>query len=323
MHDTARLNLSGVAFALAGFGIWATHDVFVKLLGATYSPVQIIFFSVVFGFPVLTLLMMRDAKDGNLRPVHPWWTLGRTVATVVTGLTAFYAFGTLPLAQVYTILFAAPLLITILSIPILGERVGWRRWLAVVAGLCGVIIVLRPGAAPLELGHIAAVVAAFGSAIASVIMRKIGRDERTLVMMLYPMMGNFLVMGLWLGFVYEPMPVRDLAFNAIIAALALVALACVIQAYSRAPAAIVAPMQYSQILWASVYGFVIFDETLDRPTLIGSAIIIASGMYIVLREAYGTTSRSRPVLETRTRAGTPSVPRVSTFLTRRARREND
>ncbi|MBF9032965.1 EamA family transporter [Rhodobacterales bacterium HKCCE2091] len=315
MHAPAR----GVLFALAAFAVYATHDVVVKYLGALYSPVQVVFFSVLFGFPIVTLLMMRDARDGNLIPVHPWWTALRVGATVVTGLCAFYAFAVLPLAQVYAILFASPLLITILSIPILGETVGWRRWLAVVTGLCGVLVVLRPGAQPFDLGHAAAVVAACGSAVAAVVMRKIGRDERTVVMMIYPMMGNFILMGAALGFVYEPMPAFDLMASAVVAALALVATGAVIFAYRLAPAAIVAPMQYSQIIWASLYGYFIFDERLDAPTVIGSGIIIASGLFIVLREARGHTSTQTPVIQTRSRAGTPAAPRISALL-QRARR---
>jgi drug/metabolite transporter (DMT)-like permease len=209
--------------------------------------------------------------------VHPWWTALRTLAAVVTAASAFYAFTSIPLAQVYAILFAAPLLITVLAIPILGERVGIRRGLAVLVGLGGVIVVLQPTTTTLTPGHIAAVVAAVGSALASVIMRKIGREERTVVMILYPMAANFVVMGAAMPFVYEPMPGQDLALLALISALALIATNLMIQAYRAAPAATVAPMQYSQIIWASAYGALFFGEALEWATLLGTAIIVASG----------------------------------------------
>lgn len=304
----------GVLFALAGFGIFATHDVAVKVLGTVYSPIQIVFFSVLFGFPIVTFLLMRDAAAGSLVPKNPGWTAARTVASVVTALSAFYAFTALPLAQVYAILFAAPLLITVLAIPILGERVGWRRWLAVIVGLAGVLVVLRPGATTLEIGHIAAVLAAIGGAVASVIMRRIGREERAVVMMLYPMMANFVLMGAALGFVYEPMPLRDFGLAAVVAALALVAVFCIIMAYRNAPAAIVAPMQYSQIIWATIFGTLLFDESLDGQTILGAGIIIASGLFIVLRESIGETSTTTPVLRSRSRPGSPAAPRVAQFL---------
>ncbi|MEE4187897.1 MAG: DMT family transporter, partial [Roseobacter sp.] len=199
-------NLKGALFALAAFGFFALHDVIIKVLGGAYSPIQIVFFSVVFSFPLATLFLLRDTTTGTLIPVHPWWMAARTVAAVITGFCAFYAFSVLPLAQVYAILFAAPLIITILAIPILGERVRLQRWIAVFIGLCGVMIVLRPGQQDMELGHLAALTSAVCGAFASIVVRKIGRDERTVVIMLYPMMANFLVMAALLPLVYVPMP---------------------------------------------------------------------------------------------------------------------
>ncbi len=171
----------GPLYGLLAFGIFATHDVVIKYLGGTYSPVQIIFFATLFSFPLITLMLMRDKTEGNLRPVHTWWMAGRTISGVMTGLSAFYAFTVLPLAQVYVMLFAAPLLITILAIPVLGEKVGVQRIAAVLVGLAGVFIVLRPGNVDFGLGHIAGLSAAVFSALTSVIVRKIGRDERTAV----------------------------------------------------------------------------------------------------------------------------------------------
>ncbi len=155
MIDTSKSNTRGALFALVAFAIFSTHDVFIKALGGSYSPVQIVFFSVLFSFPLVTLMLIRDATPGHLRPVHPWWTALRTGSAVVTGVSAFYAFSTLPLAQVYAILFAAPLLITILAIPVLGEKVRLRRWMAVLVGLAGVMIVLQPGATELTPGPLA------------------------------------------------------------------------------------------------------------------------------------------------------------------------
>jgi S-adenosylmethionine uptake transporter len=89
-------NVVGAVLALISFGIFATHDVVVKFLGSQYSAVQIIFFSVMFGFPLVMFLLIRDRSDGNLRPRHPWWTALRTAASVVTGVSAFYAFSVPP-----------------------------------------------------------------------------------------------------------------------------------------------------------------------------------------------------------------------------------
>lgn len=306
-------NLKGALFALMAFTVFAGHDVIIKVLGGGYSPVQIVFFGVLFSFPLAMLYLLRDTTSGTLIPVHPWWMAARTVAVVITGFCAFYAFSVLPLAQVYAILFAAPLLITILSIPILGEQVKLLRWIAVLVGLGGVLIVLRPGQQELELGHLAALISAVCGSFASIIVRKIGRDERTVVIMLYPMMANFAVMAALLPLVYEPMPLEDLGKLAVIAILAWIAGRFLIAAYNTGEAVIVAPMQYSQILWATFYGMLFFNEVPDQATIVGSVVIIASGLFIVLRESKAPGSE-RPVQRTRSRAETGTSPRVSTLL---------
>ncbi|MEM8653509.1 MAG: DMT family transporter [Pseudomonadota bacterium] len=308
-------NVKGALLALIAFGLFSTHDVFIKTLGATYSPIQIVFFSVLLSFPLATIMLMRDAKPGTLVPVHPWWMALRTVGAVITGVSAFYAFSNLPLTQTYAILFATPLLITVLSIPILGETVRLPRWLAVIVGLLGVMVVLRPGATDLTLGHAAAIVASFAGAFASIVVRKIGAEERTVVLLLYPMVANFIVMGIALFFVYQPMPGEHLAMLAVISVMAWIAGRFIIAAYQTGEAAIVAPMQYSQILWATAYGLIFFDEAPDLFTGIGAGIIIASGLFIVFRESKGGTSTNTPVLRTRSRIGTPGTFRVSGLMT--------
>lgn len=312
----SKSNLRGAALSLAAFGVYATHDVVVKFLGSSYSAVQIIFFSGLLSFPLVSVMVLGDKRDENLVPRHPWWSLLRAITTVLTGVAGFFAFSRLPMAQAYAIFFAMPLLITLMAIPLLGEKVGLRRGLAVIVGLIGVLIVLRPGQAALGLGHLAALAAAVTGALTSVIVRKIGSDERSAVLMLYPMVGNVLAMGASLGFVYEPMPFGHLALMGVIALFGFVAGLLVIKAYRTAPAVIVAPMQYSQILWAIFYGWLLFDEFIDLYTAIGSAVIIASGVYIVLREGTPRVSGHKPVLGTRGRAETGAMPRVSVMMRR-------
>lgn len=312
--------LKGVFFALFGFVVFSTHDAVIKHLGGVYAPFQILFFSVLLSFPFATFMLMRDREADTLRPNNPRWVAVRTIAGVVTGAAAFYAFSVLPLAQVYAFIFAAPLLITVLSIPILGERVGLHRWAAVVLGLVGVLIVLRPGTEPLTPGHVAGLVAAFGSAMVSVITRKISRDERAAVLMLYPMMMNVVIMGSILPFVYQPMPVEHLGLLAIVALLGFSGGLCTIAAYRFADAAIVAPMQYSQIIWGSALGFLFFAETPDSATGIGATVIIVAGLYVVLRETFGGQSTNTPVLRTRTRTGAASSPNIGAMLRARTER---
>ncbi len=307
-------NLRGALLSLAAFGVYASHDVLVKFLGGSYSAFQLIFFAGLLGFPLVTIMLMSDRTDGNLIPKHPYWTAIRTATAVLNGLTGFYAFSVLPMAQCYAIFFAMPILITLLAIPILGEKVGLHRGLAIIFGLIGVIIVLRPGQEPLGLGHLAALAAATLGAMTSVIVRKIGHAERSVVLMLYPMVASFVVMAVALPFVYIPVPIEHFGLMGAMALLGLLGGILVIAAYRRAPAIIVAPMQYSQIIWALLYGWLIFGEEIDIWTGVGTGVIIAAGIYIVLREDTPTVSKNRPVLETRSRFDFGTFPRISLWL---------
>ncbi|MBZ0130261.1 MAG: DMT family transporter [Rhodobacteraceae bacterium] len=278
--------VTGGLFSLAAFGSYATHDALVKFLGGAYPVFQIIFFGSLFGFPWLFLLMYRQGSF-SLRPRHPWWVASRTIASLITGVTVFYAFTRLPLAEVYAIIFATPLVITAMSIPILGEAVGWRRWSAIAAGLIGVLIVLRPGVSPLTLAHLAALAAVFSGGFVSITLRKISHDERNTVLMFYPLLINFSAMALILPMVWVPMTPGHLAINAGMAGLGFLAMVCLYAAYRRAPVSVVAPMQYSQILWASLYGAMFFGEIPSLRVAFGAGIIILSGGFVLWRESRG------------------------------------
>ena len=310
-------NARGALLGLVAFGLFAAHDAIIKGLGGSYAPFQIVFFSVLLSFPLSTLLLMRDPTEGNLIPRHPWWMAARTAAAVATGVGAFYAFTVLPLAQVYAILFAAPLLITVLSIPVLGETVRLRRWLAVVVGLVGVLIVLRPGGVVLGLGHAGALLAACSSAINAVIVRRIGREERPVVMLLYPLIANFVLMACLMPLVYRPMPFADLAALGAVAGLAFCAMLLTIAAYRAGDPSVVAPMQYSQIVWATLYGALFFGEVPDAMTALGAAVVIGSGLYILFREGRAGASDTTPNLSTRSRFDTGTTPRVGAVMRHR------
>lgn len=305
MSPTAK----GTLTALLAFGVFASHDALIKALGGTYTSFQIIFFAVLFSFPLTTMMLVHDKTSDTLIPHRPFWSFVRTGAVVVSSICAFYAFSVLPLAQVYAILFATPLIITALSVPILGETVRLRRWLAVVVGLCGVLVVLNPSNLELSLGHAAAIVGAAGSALASVIVRKIGRDERLVVLLIYPMLGQFVLMALAMPFVYKPMQAGDLAMVAMVAIFGHVAMRLMIRAYRMAEASMVAPMQYSQILWATLFGALFFDEWPGTNVAVGAAIVIASGLYILFRESSGN-SANRPVTATKSRVVPGTHPRI-------------
>ena len=302
-------NIKGALTALVAYGIYSSHDALIKMLGGTYTSFQIIFYAVLFSFPLTTLMLVRDRTSDTLLPHRPGWTFLRTGAVIISGICAFYAFSVLPLTEVYAILFSVPLLITILSVPILGETVRLHRWVAVVVGLCGVLVVLQPGATEIKIGHAAALLAASGSALASVIVRKIGKDERPIVLLIYPMLGQFILMSAVMPFVYVPMQPNDLVLVALVALFGVIAMQLMIRSYRTTEATIVAPMQYSQILWATLFGALFFNEWPGVNTAIGAAIIIFSGLYILFRESRGA-SKNSPVTATRSRIVPGTHPRL-------------
>ncbi|MCK0141429.1 DMT family transporter [Aliiroseovarius sp. F20344] len=296
MTDTSQTPLRGLGFAFAAFGLFATHDAVIKVLGANFAVFQIIFFAMLFAFVPMAVMMLADRQVDNFRPHHPWLILIRATTSVIAMSSAFYAFTVLTLAEVYALLFATPLLITAMSAWLLGEPVRGQRWAAVIVGLIGVLIVLRPGVTVISFGHICALIAAFCSALGSVIMRKIGGEERTAVMILYPMLSSIVVMGLILPFVYVPMQITDLGLVASVGVMSVFAQIMIIAAYRAAPAAVVAPTQYSQILWATAFGTLFFDELPDMWVGVGASVIIASGVFIVWRESRPSVSVRSPIL---------------------------
>lgn len=308
-------NVSAALYGLLAFSLFAMHDIIVKVLGASYSAFQIVFFTALFSFPLVTLSLMKDKTEGTLRPVHPWWLALRSISGSASAVFAYYAFSQLPLSQAYAILFCAPLIITLLAIPMLGETIRLRRGIAVLVGLAGVLVVLRPGSTELGLGQLAAFFSATTGALNSIIVRKIGREERPAVMVLYPMMTNFLLMAAVLPFVYVPVELGDLGLFAVIALLVLMAMLSLVRAYDRGNALNVAPMQYSQIIWAAVFGALLFQDYPDWQTYAGTAIIVVSSLYILKREKSGA-SKNSPVSRTRTRSGHASGMRVGAFLKR-------
>ncbi|AXC51102.1 DMT family transporter [Paracoccus suum] len=279
--------------------ILATHDVIIKSLGSRFSPLQILFFVALFSLPLVTLALAHERAPALLRPVAPRWVMLRTIAMVIAAGSSMYAFAVLPLAETYALLFTMPLWVTVMAIPLLGERVGLHRWLAILVGLAGVLVVLRPGSAPLTAGHAAALVGAFCSALTGVIARRLGGIERSVVMLYWPVMGMLATAGLAMPLVYRPPAGLDLGLMAVIAVLNLLGNAVMLAAYRAGEAAIVAPMQYSQIIWAVMFGWLLFAEHPDAVTLAGVTMIVAAGLYIVARERRG--SDNRPVTTTRTR----------------------
>ncbi len=300
--------IKGAGTALIAFALFSTHDALVKSLSGIH-PFQIAFFAFLFSFLPFTLFIGVDPVERSLRPNRPLLIGLRCIFHAGSIICAFYAFSVLPLAQVYAMLFATPVLITLLSIPLLGEKVRLIRWVAILLGLSGVMVVLNPTASSFSIGHIAALMSAVFGACNSINTRKIGDTEHSATLLLFPMIGNVLLSGVLMYFVYTPMPGYALLVCALVGLLSVTGHKILISAFRTTEAQFIAPTQYSQILWASLFGVVFFNETLQTTTVVGSIIIILSGVLFIWREL--SVSVNMPVLKTRNVRASGGPPLVS------------
>ena len=297
---------AGLLFALAGFAVYSTHDAVVKSL-QDYHAFQIVFFAMLFSYVPFSIARILEAKPQSLAPANPGLLITRALLHVGALTLGFYAFSSLPMVEAYVLLFCTPLMISILAIWFLGESLALVRWIAIIMGLIGVIIVLRPSVESLQMGHLAAFTAAIFGAASAVISRKIGGKENMATLILFPLLTTILVSGAALAFVYRPMPLHDLALMFLVGALGLLGQYCILTGYRLAPAAFVGPMQYSQIIWAIIFGYLFFDESIDRWVVIGSVVTILSGVIIIWRERSVSTVQANLRTRNARSVGAPMI----------------
>lgn len=279
--DNFSVALSYLMLGVAG-GL--ALDLCAKWLLVDYSLEQFVFLRS--GFGVIFFLLSARWYGGltSLKTKRWKWHFLRTVLATGAMFGFFYGLTLMPLVNALTIAFTAPLIVTALSVPFLGEHVGWRRWLAVIAGFIGVIIVLRPGEGMFSFASIAVLFAAFCWAGLSVTARKLAATESSFALSLYITAGPLLVSSVFLPGNYTP-PSAD-AWLLFVAAGLCSALAWVgiVGGYRRAPPVVLAPFEYTALIGAAIAGYLIWDEVPDRWVVTGATIIIGSGLYIVYRE---------------------------------------
>lgn len=280
---TLSSNLVGALLALASFGLYACSDVTIKFLGLDMTAVQIIFVASLCTLPMILVQAVTSPGGLSLRPALPGLSGLRVVLILINSVFVSYTFTKLPLAQAYAIFFCMPLLITLLAVPVLGEKLDVARVLAILVGFSGVLIALRPGSVPLQFAHLTAFVGATLGATNSILLRMIGSRERPAVMLLYPTLAQVVVLSCVMPFVWHPMTVEHWSLAALIGLLSVFGGLFIIAAYSRSAALVVAPMQYSQIIWGAGLGVLIFGETMDGFMILGISVIIAAGIYLLWR----------------------------------------
>ncbi len=254
----------------------------VKLLGAGYSPFQVLLMRYGFGLALSMPLLWR-AGPALWQTDRPFSHLIRAGYGLASTFAMFYAVTRMPIATVTAISFAMPLFLTVLSVPLLGESVGWRRALAAIVGFCGVLVIVNPGG-DLNLIALVALVGAFFYAMAVVSIRQLSRHEPANRIFFLYALANILVTGVAMPWVWVTPSLDDWLLFLLIGALGAAAQYAFLIAYRNAPAMVLAPFDYSQILFALGIGYFAWAETPAPQSFVGGGIVIASGLFIWWRE---------------------------------------
>jgi drug/metabolite transporter (DMT)-like permease len=293
--DSVDRPLAGIAMMLAGIAGFAVMDATIKWLTAEYPVPQVIALRSWFGLPILILLAMREGGLPALRTHRPLVHIGRFLLVLLLSLSFFWALSMMKLVDAIAIAFAAPIIITALSVPLLREPVGLRRWIAISVGFCGVLIMLRPGTGVFQWVSLAALGSAIVYALLMITTRAFKSTESTASLMLYPQLGISLTGIVMVYFFWVTPTLLDLALFAFAGFFGSIGVMCLTHAFRLAPAAVIAPFEYTALLWAILLGYLLWGELPDSITLLGASIVIASGLYIVYRETR-KTGRASPKL---------------------------
>jgi S-adenosylmethionine uptake transporter len=277
--------INGFAVGLVAYGLFSTADAAIKALGRNLPIFEIIFFVTAAHFLTIGVAKPEGERWRHIyRMNRPELVLVRAACGVGAGLCGVYAFTTLPLAEAYALFFLMPALATILSIPILGEEVGWRRWTAVALGFAGVLLVVKPGFRELHPGHLAAALAAVFGAVSMIVLRILGPTEKRITLLASVYTAAVVVNGLLMISDFSWPEPFDFGLIAVAGLAGGIGQILMIVATRRAPANRVAPGQYSQILWAVFFGAVFFAEIPDAVSFVGMGLVVLSGLITLIRD---------------------------------------
>jgi drug/metabolite transporter (DMT)-like permease len=280
--SAGRAALAGIGLMIAGIFLFAVNDALGKWLVATYSVGQVLLIRSAAALVLLTPFIRRDAH--TFAPAPRWSLQILRAAFATIEVACFYwAVAYLPLAEVMTYYLAGPIFVTAISATVLGEKVGWRRWAAVLMGFAGVIVALRPGGATLAWPALIALAGSFSFALLMIATRYL-RGTSDTVLVTTQTVGALAFGALAAPFAWVTPSPRDLALLALLGVVAMVAHACVNRSLILAPASTVVPYQYTTIIWAVIFGYLVFGDVPQPAMLAGAAIIIAAGLFIFLRE---------------------------------------
>ncbi len=279
---------------LGGVALLALNDALIKTLTHSYPVGQLLFVRGNFVLPWILLLAWRDGGLHHLRIGNFKGQVLRGTCGIASSFLFLTGLSLLPLADAIAVAFTGPLFITAMAPLALGETVGWRRWSAVLAGFIGVLVIIRPGSEALQWAVLFPLGAAFCGGIRDIVTRRISQSESTVAVL---GVTTLIVMfaGLTTAFFgWAPLKAEDLWVFAAGGMLIAGAHYTMIEAFRLGEAALVAPFKYTSMVWAILFGYLIFGDLPDGWTIVGAGIVILAGLYILRRE----TLHGRPSVAT-------------------------
>jgi drug/metabolite transporter (DMT)-like permease len=284
--DTRTDNIGrAILLTLITIGVFGVQDAISKVLVQTYSPFQITMMRY-WGFAAFSLiLVMRQAPLRRaLNSKVPMWQVLRGVLLMADIWFFALALQTVPLGELQAITVVYPLLVTLFAIPILGEKVGIFRFVAVGVGFFGALVIVRPGGLPLDWGVLFALSSATLYAIYIVITRKVSAHDSAATSMTYTALIGLVMSGAVGVFFWQPMGWGDFLLVVTVMATTCAGHGIMVYALSMAPASVVQPFNYFSLPWAILLSAVVFNHWIDPISLIGAAIIVSAGLVVMARE---------------------------------------
>jgi drug/metabolite transporter (DMT)-like permease len=295
-NTSLSLESPAVAIVLVSLSIicFALSDALVKWIADVYDATQIIMIRSLVALPLIAILLSRARTWSKLHEVRQGWLVSRVVFGAMSFVTFIQALKFLPLAETIALTFAGPLFITALSVPLLGEKVGMRRWAAVFVGLVGVVIIMKPGASVFQPAALWALGSAALYALAAISTRKLAIRTPTSVILAWV---NFYVLimmgtGVLVFDTWVTPDLHDLMFLVGIGLASTLGQYLGVEAFRRAQPSMLAPFDYTALVWGALMGFLIWGEIPSWTLVAGSAVLVMSGLYILHRE---TVRSSRAV----------------------------
>lgn len=285
ISPSARNPLHGIGFMIFMTICFSSLDASAKYLSSELPLWVLLWGRYVFNFLFVALFFVRGASAGIIHTRKLKLQILRSILLVASTVTFWRALVFLPLADCVVILFVAPLLVTMLAAPLLGESVGRHRWTAVLLGFVGVMVVMRPGIAIFEWVLILPLITALLYAGVQISTRILGRTDGALTTLLYSSAGGVIISTIGVLFFWVTPSFEQWLVLGWLGFLGALGHYLMIKAYEIAPASLLAPFDYIALIWATLLGFVMFGDLPDTWTVLGAVIIMSSGLYLIRRES--------------------------------------